>query len=65
MTRKKGKREPPLYLDMDFGEALRRYAQVDPAEIPDNNKREKKAGTTKAPAGDAKNDGEPDASRKR
>ena len=28
----KGKRERPLALDMDFGEALGRFIQADPAE---------------------------------
>lgn len=27
------KLERPLYLDMDFGEALTRYAQTDPDEV--------------------------------
>lgn len=28
-----GKRQPPLWLDMDFGEALARFAGTDPKEI--------------------------------
>ena len=28
-----GKRQPPLGLDMDFGEALARFAGVDPKEL--------------------------------
>jgi hypothetical protein len=27
------KLEPPLHLDMDFDEALQRFAQTDPAEV--------------------------------
>jgi len=29
----KRKLEPPLHLDMEFEEALTRYAQTDPAEV--------------------------------
>jgi hypothetical protein len=32
------KYEKPLYLEMPFEEALGRYAQTDPVEIPDNKK---------------------------
>lgn len=49
-----GKPEKRLWLDMDFSEALERFAQTDPDELPENVKlrRSKKAaGTKKAPAG--------------
>lgn len=38
-----GKREKPLGLDMDFGEALERFAGVDLGELPDSIKLGKKA----------------------
>ena len=38
------KRKPPLALDMDFGEALERFANVDPNEIKDDIKIKKKRG---------------------
>jgi hypothetical protein len=41
MTKKGGKQEPPLHLDLDFGEALRRLAQTDPKEVEDSIKRSK------------------------
>lgn len=41
-------KKPPLVLDMDFSEALTRFAKVDPDELPDNVKRKKK-GAKKAP----------------
>ncbi len=31
-----GKRQPPLWLDMDFGEALARFAGADPKEANEN-----------------------------
>lgn len=34
MSTKKNK--PPLVLDMDFGEALQRFAKTNPDELPDN-----------------------------
>lgn len=49
--RQKSKRAPPLYLDMDFGEALERFAQVEPSDLPDNIKLKMKAGGAKPPAG--------------
>lgn len=33
MTDKKRTQEPPLFLDMDFGEALERFARTDPEEV--------------------------------
>ena len=35
------KTEPPLKLDMDFGEALERFARVKPKEIADSIERSK------------------------
>jgi hypothetical protein len=31
----KKRRDPPLRLDMDFAEALGRFIQTDPAELPE------------------------------
>jgi hypothetical protein len=45
----KRKYEKPLHLDMPFDEALRRFAQTDPREIPENKKL-RKAGRKKRPA---------------
>ena len=36
------KYEPPLHLDMDFEEALRRFAQTDKQEVDESIKRSKK-----------------------
>lgn len=47
------KREKPLGLDMDFAEALARFAGVDPGELPDKIKLGKKASPKK------EGDGEP------
>ena len=41
-------RKPPLALDMDFSEALTRFAKVDPNELPDKFILKKK-GAKKAP----------------
>lgn len=38
-----GKRQKPLGLDMDLGEALERFIGVDPGELPDSIKLGKKA----------------------
>ncbi len=38
MTRKT---EPPLYLDLPFGEALQRFAQAKPAEVAESVARAK------------------------
>lgn len=48
------KREKPLFIDMDFGEALRRFAQTDKGEageLAEREKRKKKAGKGKSPPG--------------
>lgn len=42
------KLERPLFIDMDFGEALRRYAQTDPSEVSPAPKRQGEKG---APGG--------------
>ena len=42
-------RKPPLALDMDFSEALTRFAKVDPNELPKNVLLKKK-GAKKAPS---------------
>jgi hypothetical protein len=42
MTRKGGKQEPPLHIDMDFGEALERFARTDPGEVAVSVERSKK-----------------------
>lgn len=39
----KAKPERPLYLDMDFGEALARYAQTKPEEVAPAPGQKKKA----------------------
>lgn len=48
MTRKGDKQEPPLHIDMDFGEALERFARADPKEVAESIERSKK----KKPPGD-------------
>ena len=49
MTRKGDKQEPPLHIDMDFGEALERFARTDPKQVTESIKRskQKKAGPPK------------------
>lgn len=47
MAKPKKKYEKPLHLDMPFDEALRRYAQTDPRELPEKNKRKAKKKQTK------------------
>jgi hypothetical protein len=42
MTRKGGKQEPPLHLDLDFGEALERFARTDPKVVERSIERAKK-----------------------
>lgn len=47
------KREKPLHLDMGFDEVLRRYAQADPKETADQEKKarsKRKRGERQAPA---------------
>jgi len=34
-------KKPPLALDMDFSEALTRFAKVDPKELPEKKKNKK------------------------
>ncbi|MES0059524.1 hypothetical protein NKJ86_04910 [Mesorhizobium sp. M0025] len=41
MTDDKRKLEPALKLDMDFGEALKRFAATKPAEVADSIERSK------------------------
>lgn len=41
MTGEGRKREKPLYLDMDFSEALERFAQADPREVRESIERAK------------------------
>ena len=43
------KNEKPLYIEMDFAEALERFGTTDPNEMPDSI-RLKKAGRKKRPA---------------
>lgn len=67
MTRKGKKLEPKLYLDLDFDEALERFAQTDPKEVDTSIKRAKKK---KPPGNDPgglkpKSKGEPREGRKR
>lgn len=58
------KREKPLFVDMDFSEALRRFAQTDKREadeLAEREKRKKKAGKGKSPPGqgvERKNEGD-------
>ena len=56
MTRKGGKQEPPLHLDMDFGEALERFARSKPEEVTESIERskQKKPPGTIAPGGPAR-----------
>lgn len=48
----RGKREKPLELDMDFSEALKRFAQTDKAEVDESIERakQKKPPGTSPPA---------------
>ncbi len=48
MTDEKRKTEPPLFLDMDFEEALSRFARVKPEEVQESVDRAKQ----KKPPGD-------------
>ena len=46
MTHKKGaKLEPPFRLEMDFSEALERFAATKPSEIEESIRRAKKKGS--------------------
>ena len=53
--KKKGrKHEPPLYIDMDFGEAAERFSGVDPREVEANiakSKMKKPPGRKGSPSG--------------
>lgn len=49
MSEKGKKLEPPLHIDMDFGEALERFARVKPDEVKESIERSKK----KKPPGEA------------
>ncbi len=56
------KRNKPLHLDMDWAEALQRFVQTDPGDLPDNKKlrprrKTEKAGSRKPPAGKRKDGG--------
>jgi len=60
MTDKHPKTEPPLFLDMDFGEALARFTQAKPKEVQesvDRAKQKKKLGDDAARRGSTKDDG--------
>jgi hypothetical protein len=67
MTRKGEKQEPPLHLDMDFGEALERFARTNPSEVAESVERskQKKPPGKKAPDGQATPDGVLRTKRKR
>ena len=41
MTDQKRKLEPPLKLDMDFGQALERFLKTDPKEVAESVERSK------------------------
>jgi hypothetical protein len=61
VTDEKRKLEPPLKLEMDFGEALRRFAATEPAEVAESierSKAKKKPPKDKPPA--AKSGSDPD-----
>lgn len=60
-----GKREQPLWLDMSFGEALTRFGQTEPAELPDNSKLGKKAGGHHPLAAEVNDTGASGRNRKR
>lgn len=53
MTGKGGKQEPPLHIDLDFGEALERFARTRPPEVAESIERSKAA----KPPGDKPPDG--------
>jgi len=50
MSRRGGKK-PPLALDMEFGEALRRFAKTDLSDLPDSVKLNRKRRTNKPDSG--------------
>lgn len=41
MSDEKRKTEPPLFLDMDFGEALARFTRVKPEDVSESIERSK------------------------
>lgn len=41
MTGKGGKQEPPLHIDLDFSEALERFARTKPSEVAKSVERSK------------------------
>lgn len=47
MTEQKRKQEPKLVLDMDFGEALERFARTDPKEVAESIERSKQKKTAR------------------
>lgn len=49
-TEPKKRRDPPLRLDMDFAEALGRFVQTDPAELPEKAQAPPKAKRARRPA---------------
>jgi hypothetical protein len=56
MTDESRKTEPPLHLDMGFDEALKRFAQTDPAEVePPKDKAPKVSKAAKRLASSGKN----------
>ena len=58
------KHEPPLYIDMDFDEALERYVGTDPKQV-EKIETKKKAGRTKRPARRVDGNGERQSGRGR
>lgn len=61
MTGKGGKQEPPLHLDIDFGEALERFARTKPAEVAESIERSK---TKKPPGENSERQATPDGRRR-
>ena len=62
------KRQPPLWLDMSFGEALERFAGTDPQEVAvsvERAKEEKPPGAEAPGGGKRKPKGGPDRGRGR
>jgi hypothetical protein len=68
MSEKGKKLEPPLHLDMDFGEALERFARTKPAEVAESierSKQKKPPGEDHLPERQATPDGLQRTKRKR
>jgi hypothetical protein len=61
MTRKGDKQEPPLHLDLNFGEALERFARTKPSEVAESIERskQKKPPGSSAPDGHSKSRSRP------